>query len=67
MLLILIANAARPCQIIVDLEKIVVAQDGVGGVEPAEEIHHAPFELCFELRHGAGGVDFGEGEAEFIA
>lgn len=44
-----------------------MAQDGVGGLHAAEEVHHAFFELSFEPGDVARCVDFRERHAEFFA
>lgn len=60
------ADGRAPREVVVDLEEIVVAEDGLGGLDPAEEVHHAFFQFGFEAGDGARGVDFGEGHAEFV-
>ena len=60
------ADAVAPCQLVVDLEEVVIAQDGRLGLYAAEEVHHALFEFGFETGHVAAGVDFAEGHPEFV-
>ena len=60
------ANAVRPRQAVIDLQEVVVPEDGLLGPEAAEEVHHALLELFTELRDVAGGVDLGERHAEFV-
>lgn len=46
-----------PGEVVVDLDEVVVAQDGVLGLHAAEEVHHALFEFLLEAGDVAGGVD----------
>ena len=59
-------NGRTPRQLVVDLDEVVVAQNGLRGLDPSEEVHHALFELGFETGDVAGGVDLREGHAEFV-
>ena len=65
-LAILIPDAMTPRQIVVHLQKVVVAQDGRLGLHAAEEVHHALLELLAELGDVTGGVDLAERHAEFV-
>ena len=56
-----------PGQIVVDLDEIIVSQYGASRLDSAEEVHHSLFQLGFEPRDAARGVDFGKGHAEFVA
>lgn len=59
-------DAVRPRQVVVDLDEVVVAEDGVLGPQAAEEVHHPLFQFLLVLGHRARGVDLREGHAEFV-
>lgn len=60
------AEVGAPGKVVVRLDEVVIAKDGVGRLDPAEEVFHPPPQFTLELRHAAGRVDFGQGHAEFV-
>lgn len=60
------AEFGAPGKVVVRLDEVVVAKDGVGRLEPAEEVFYPPSQFTLVLRHAAGRVDFGQGHAEFV-
>ena len=59
-------DGRTPRQLVVDLYEVVVAQDGLRGLDSSEEVHHAFFKFGFETGNVAGCVDLREGHAEFV-
>lgn len=60
------ADRVAPRELVVDLEEVVVARDELLRLQPAEEVHHALFELLAELGHVARRVDLGQGHAYLV-
>lgn len=63
---ILGSEAGAPGQVVVGLDEVVVAEDWVGRLDPAEEVLHPPPQFALVLRHVAGDMDFGQGHAKFV-
>ena len=59
-------DGQTPRQLVVDLYEVIIAQDGLRGLDSSEEVHHAFFELGFETGDVAGGVNLRERHAEFV-
>lgn len=60
------SDGVAPRELVVDLEEVVVARHEFLGLQPAEEVHHALFELLAELRHVARRVDLGQRHADLV-
>jgi hypothetical protein len=65
-LAVLVADAAAPREIVIDLDEVVVSQDGALGLHTAEEVQHAFLQLGFEARDVAAGVDLTERHPELV-
>ena len=63
---VLRANTATPPELIIDLDEIVVAQDGRLGLDAPEKVGHALLQLLAELRHVPARVDLGERHQPFV-
>lgn len=63
---VFVADGMAPCEVVIDLQKVVVSEDRGVRLHSAEKIHHPLFEFRFETGNVARGVDFRKGHAEFV-
>lgn len=66
LLAVLAPNTPAPRQVVVDLDKVVVARIDILALEPPEETQHSALQLLAKLRHVARRVDLAERHADLV-